>query len=489
MSRFGSALGGLLLAAALCSGAYAQFGPQVPPSSGPKLAAPTAFPAPGSFPTTESVTLMSAEPGAEIHYTWDGSYPTVNSPRYDPLDVLFIAGIYEGDHGLKSGYTLRAIAAKDGHTTSEPSTFLYQVDRRDRTAYVFEQIHPGLRMIRDSDNDKMFLIDGAKTDALIDSGQGRGDLRTYLSRFTGGKPLTVIFTHSHTDHIGQGDNLIPRSIEYIDGADRAATIKLFTERGVPQALIDKHLKTATDGEIIDLGDHKLQIYEVPGHTPGSIVILDQARGDLFTGDSFGSNSPTIPDALWMQFTADPVDIYLATVKRAHARLAGRFTHMMTGHNDHPLLGDTYIRNLETALQRLMDQGDAALVPSYRPAGLWQVVQGDRMHDPNWVALNVNRATYLPAPVDRIASLSTLSVEGAKLQPVFDPRVHDYVAVGGGTQVSATPTSTRAARLTIDGQAARPGAPVAVGAGKTAVIEVTAPDGQTQQRYTVRLGAG
>jgi hypothetical protein len=35
--------------------------------SGPKLDAPTAFPEPGTYPTTESVTLLSADPAAQIH--------------------------------------------------------------------------------------------------------------------------------------------------------------------------------------------------------------------------------------------------------------------------------------------------------------------------------------------------------------------------------------------------------------------------------------
>jgi hypothetical protein len=42
-----------------------------------------------------------------------------------------------------------------------------------------------------------------------------------------------------------------------------------------------------------------------------------------------------------------------------------------------------------------------LVPSYRPAGLQQVVIGDRLRDPNWVAINVNKDTYLPRPSRRL----------------------------------------------------------------------------------------
>ncbi|WP_263418248.1 chitobiase/beta-hexosaminidase C-terminal domain-containing protein [Terriglobus albidus] len=141
---------------------WAQFGPQEPQGHGPKLPPPTAFPAPGSYSTTESVTLRSSEPGVTIHYTWDGSQPTSKSSIYDPLQVLFVGGVYEGNHGLKTWYTLRAVAMKEGNTNSDVANFQYTIDRRDRTAYVSEEIVPGVRMARDSDNDKMFLIRGSQ---------------------------------------------------------------------------------------------------------------------------------------------------------------------------------------------------------------------------------------------------------------------------------------------------------------------------------------
>ncbi len=45
-------------------------------------AAPTTSPAPGTYGTTQSVTLADSTSGATIHYTTNGSTPTVNSPVY-----------------------------------------------------------------------------------------------------------------------------------------------------------------------------------------------------------------------------------------------------------------------------------------------------------------------------------------------------------------------------------------------------------------------
>jgi len=44
------------------------------------------------------------------------------------------------------------------------------------------------------------------------------------------------------------------------------------------------VKDLNDGDIIDIGAHKLRIIWTPGHTIGSISIYDEVTGSLFTGD-------------------------------------------------------------------------------------------------------------------------------------------------------------------------------------------------------------
>lgn len=366
---------------------------------GAGLPAPTAFPPSGTFPTTESVTLLDSNPRAIIHYTLDGSAPTAASPVFDRWRLIFIAGLYRGNRGLKTRYTIRAVAMENGYPPSAVSRFDYLIDRRDRTAYVSQEVLPGVRMIRDSDNDKMFLLRGTEKFALIDSGMGRGNLAAYVAKFTAGRPLVVIFTHNHGDHIGQADQFVRTSIEYIGAPDRDGLTQLLRSRDIAPAVIAMHVVPVHDGERIDLGDRALAIYAVPGHTPGSIVIFDPKTAVLFSGDAFGSNSPTIPDAAWMQFDPNPLDGYLAQLERVQAQLGDRVKYILTGHNDRPLVGEAYLDNLERAVQLLLSHGDSALVPSYRPPGLSQVIVGDRMHDPNWVAVNVDSRHYLPARAD------------------------------------------------------------------------------------------
>lgn len=39
-----------------------------------------------------------------------------------------------------------------------------------------------------------------------------------------------------------------------------------------------------EGDIIDLGERKLEVIHVPGHTPGSITLLDREKRCLIGGD-------------------------------------------------------------------------------------------------------------------------------------------------------------------------------------------------------------
>ncbi len=461
-------------------------------TEGARLPPPTIFPAPGTYFNTTSLSLRDEVPGAEIHYTWDGSEPTASSPLFDPREVLFIAGVYDGNKGLKTGYTLRAVAVKDGMVASASVTFTYLIDRRDRTAYMSEEVAPGVRMIRDSDNDKMFLIRGSRRYALIDSGMGRGLLRDYIAQFIGDLPLVTIWTHSHGDHIGQADQFIAGSVEYVGAGDRDATAEFLERHGATREQIAAHLEPVADGSKVDLGDRALEIITVPGHTPGSIVILDPATGILFTGDSIGNNSNLPPDVLWMQWLTQPLDQYFATVRTARVMMGDRVKLIMTGHNDRPLVGTTYLDNLERALQRAMDEGSAALVPSYRPRGLQQIVVGDRFTDPNWFGINVNAQTFLPAPPERIASLTLIETKGAALTSRFKSTLHDYRAIVTGRApitISARPASSRVQSLTINGETVQPGMPYEVSfKGHTVMVPivVTALDGETRETYRLEL---
>lgn len=51
-----------------------------------------------------------------------------------------------------------------------------------------------------------------------------------------------------------------------------------------------------DGDTIDLGNQSLTVLHLPGHTPGSIALHDQANRTLFTGDVV-YDPPFLPDRI------------------------------------------------------------------------------------------------------------------------------------------------------------------------------------------------
>ena len=48
-------------------------------------------------------------------------------------------------------------------------------------------------------------------------------------------------------------------------------------------------KDLKEGNLIEFGDVKLEVFETPGHTPGSIVLLNRKDKILFSGDTLFEN--------------------------------------------------------------------------------------------------------------------------------------------------------------------------------------------------------
>jgi len=136
-----------------------------------------------------------------------------------------------------------------------------------------------------------------------------------------------------------------------------------------------------------------------------------------------------------------------------------------------------------------------LTPSPRPSGVWQVVSGDRLSDPNWAAINVNRDRCLTAHPDQIASLSNLQFKGCTLNEAFKPSIFAYTADldpnVSEVEIVPTATSRRYAALKINGVEARSGQPfAALIKGEVTPtmlsVEVVSPDRSTTCVYMVKV---
>lgn len=131
----------------------------------------------------------------------------------------------------------------------------------------------------------MYLLAGEREAVLIDTGFGTLALREIVSSLTA-LPVHVINTHGHFDHTG-GNPLF--DIACIHEAD-VPVYRAFrdAQKRYPQYTIPApvdNFKMIRDGDTFDLGARTLEVIVTPGHTLGSLCILDKERRWLFTGDT------------------------------------------------------------------------------------------------------------------------------------------------------------------------------------------------------------
>ena len=166
----------------------------------------------------------------------------------------------------------------------------------------------------------LWYVRGRERDLLVDTGNGAAPLRPVLARLARGRSREVIAvaTHAHVDHIGglhefERRLLHPREEEaalHISDLAPLSTVSwseelkdYLVECGlrVPPVLADARPAADFDpvafriapvapthlvegGDLIDLGERQFQVLHLPGHSPGSIGLWDEAAGILFSGD-------------------------------------------------------------------------------------------------------------------------------------------------------------------------------------------------------------
>lgn len=121
---------------------------------------------------------------------------------------------------------------------------------------------------------RFFLLEGEDKAVLIDSGISCPNVLEMIKELTT-KSVILLNTHGDGDHTsGTGcfDEIYMHSDDYT-GCDIA--------RKYPATSLVK----VSDGDVIELGNRSLKIVHIPGHTAGSIAILDANKRVLYAGDS------------------------------------------------------------------------------------------------------------------------------------------------------------------------------------------------------------
>jgi len=199
-------------------------------------------------------------------------------------------------------------------------------------------------------------VRGRDRDLLIDTGMGIASLAE-AGRHLFDKALSAVATHTHYDHVGSLHEFPDRIVHQAEAAVMekpaaafsmmrddhpaevtASLIRAGYEIGpcyvtaLPHADFNLRefsypaapaTRTVAEGDVIDLGDRVFQVWHLPGHSPGSIGLWEEATGILFSGDAIydGPLLDEIPGA--------EIPVYVETMRRLES-LNPRVVH--AGHD-------------------------------------------------------------------------------------------------------------------------------------------------------------
>jgi glyoxylase-like metal-dependent hydrolase (beta-lactamase superfamily II) len=210
-----------------------------------------------------------------------------------------------------------------------------------------------------------YLVLGQERAALLDTGMGIANLQREVAKYTD-KPITVINTHSHYDHVGDNFRFAqialfetPSAVaaardgfshDFIMQMEALAPNAFYRPASLPQDwdregyLIRPFTVTQPlrGDERFDLGGRVLEVMHTPGHSSDSICLLDAKHRILFTGDTF------YPGTMYGHFKDSDFAAYVRSAARM-AALAPQLDYIYPAHN-RPALPPRILVEFAQALQ-------------------------------------------------------------------------------------------------------------------------------------------
>jgi glyoxylase-like metal-dependent hydrolase (beta-lactamase superfamily II) len=201
----------------------------------------------------------------------------------------------------------------------------------------------GVWVVETADMTTMYIVEGTKRALLIDTGTKCDSLDRIVRRITS-KPLDVVVTHNHIDHAG--------NIRYFDEVymhPLDSTVRMGIE-------FHGQYKWMKDGDTFELGNRTIKVVLMPGHTPGSVVLLDPSINACYSGDAFGSGQ------VWLQLRPHlPMKTYYESCVRMERIMQEQnITKLYCGHYPYlkRALGLDYMVEMRDLSKRL-SEGDTS----------------------------------------------------------------------------------------------------------------------------------
>lgn len=282
------------------------------------------------------------------------------------------------------------------------------------------KVAPGVWRVSEPGHVNAWLVEGSERAVLIDSGLGLFSIAEVVRGLTK-RPVAVLNTHSHFDHVGGNQEFddiaiheqgvaqlaiaAPRSL--LDGyvpfipamnaelteiiqRDRDSDAFMFTPdewiRTLPEGFdaaswnipAVKATRSLHDGDRIGLGGRTLEVLHTPGHSPDSACLLLAEDMILFTGDTVCSGR------IWAHQTEGNVGDFARSTARL-AELADDVRLVCMGHHLRPVIEGVFLSEVAEAFAAVV-AGDVSPEPAR-----------DEFDDPALLASHGRVEIYLPDP--------------------------------------------------------------------------------------------
>ena len=163
---------------------------------------------------------------------------------------------------------------------------------------------------------RFFLLAGTQRALLIDSGMTVRNAREIAESLTP-LPLSLLNTHADRDHIGSNAQFETFYMHPLEEEN-------YRRGGGAGTLIP-----IEEGDTLELGDRPLRIVHLPGHTPGSVAVLDVRNRVLISGDPIQTNG-----RIYMFGAHRDLMRYVQSLERLQAHV-GEFDAIWPSHADLP----------------------------------------------------------------------------------------------------------------------------------------------------------
>ena len=201
---------------------------------------------------------------------------------------------------------------------------------------------------------RCFLFIGEEKALLVDAAFGGEDnLKDLIATLTD-KPVQLVLTHGDPDHIG-----------YMGNFDKAYLL----EEEIPAcqemaAKAGTELCALKEGDHINIGGRFFEVLHVPGHTPGSLALLDRLNRILITGDLVSKMMP-----VFLFGEGRDYDAYLRTLQKL-SMMKVSFDQIYPSHGEFPLTSDYIDKQIAAAEKMRAGELPALDPPMPLPAKMY-----------------------------------------------------------------------------------------------------------------------